>query len=248
MILPTVTWGAPGGPRALLVHGLSSESGSWWRLADALVDDGWHVTAVDLRGHGTASRADSYALADYAGDLPREGWDLVLGHSLGGAVSVLAAQGPGFASRLVLIDPVLEVPAALWDETVADQVSELELTEESLAALKPHWDERDRAAKLAGVRAVHPDAVSRTFTDSGAWDVRVEAERLTVPTLIVSGDPEVYTMLAPETAARVAENPLVDYLVVPGTGHAPHRDRPEETLRTIRGWLAGPEPSGLLGR
>jgi pimeloyl-ACP methyl ester carboxylesterase len=239
MIVPTVTWGAGGDPRALLVHGLSSESGSWWRLALALVEDGWHVTAVDLRGHGTAARADSYALADYAGDLPREYWDLVVGHSLGGAVSVLATQESGFASRLVLIDPVLQVSDEVWNETIADQVSELSLTEESVAALKPHWDERDRAAKLAGVRAVHPDAVSRTFTDSVTWDVRAEAERLTVPTLIVSGDPDVYSMLTPETASRVAKNPLVDYRVIPGTGHSPHRDRPDETLRAIREWLLG---------
>lgn len=232
-------WGAVGGPRALLVHGLSSESGSWWRLAPALVDDGWHVTAVDLRGHGASPRADSYTLADYAGDLAREEWDLVLGHSLGGAVSVLAAQESGFTSRLVLIDPVLDVPTALWDETIADQVSELDLTEESIAALKPHWHESDRAAKLAGVRAVHPEAVSRSFTDSGAWDVRAEAKRLSVPTLIVSGDPEEYTMLAPETAAQVRANPLVDYVVIPGTGHSPHRDRPEETLEAIREWLLG---------
>lgn len=238
MTLPTVTWGVADGPRALLVHGLSSESGSWWRLAHALADDGWHVTAVDLRGHGTAARADSYTLPDYAGDLPRQGWDLVVGHSLGGAATVLAAQRPGFSNRLVLLDPVLHVPAELWEETVADQLSELELTAESIAALKPHWHERDWAAKLEGVRAVHPDAVSRTFTDSGTWDVRAEAAALAVPTLIVSGDPEVYTMLAPQTASRVAENPLVDYVVVPGAGHSPHRDRPDETIAVIREWLA----------
>lgn len=238
MILPTVTWGTPGGPRALLVHGLSSESGSWWRVADALADDGWHVTAVDLRGHGTAPRADSYRLADYAGDLPVEGWDLVVGHSLGGAATVVAAQQAGFAERLVLIDPVLEVPAAIWEETIADQVSELELTAESIAALKPHWDARDQNAKLEGVRAVHPEAVSRTFTDDGRWDVVAPASALTVPTLVLSGDPAVFTMLDPTTAATVAENPLVDYVVVAGTGHSPHRDRPEDTLAALRDWLA----------
>lgn len=236
-MLPTVTWGDPGDRRALLVHGLSSESGSWWRLGPALADDGWHVTAVDLRGHGTAARADSYRLADYAGDLPVEGWDLVVGHSLGGASTVLAAQHPGFAERLVLIDPVLEVPAEVWDETIADQVSELELTEESIAALKPHWDARDQDAKLVGVRAVHPDAVTRTFTDDGSWDLVAEATALTVPTLMVSGDPAVFTMLDPATAATVSANPLVDYVIVEGTGHSPHRDRPEETLTAIREWL-----------
>jgi pimeloyl-ACP methyl ester carboxylesterase len=27
--------------------------------------------------------------------------------------------------------------------------------------------------------------------------------------------------------------------VIPGTGHSPHRDRPEETLEAIREWLLG---------
>lgn len=237
MRLPSTNWGVPGGPRALLVHGLSSEAGSWWRLGPALAGDGWHVTAVDLRGHGTAERADSYRLSDYAGDLPVSGWDVVIGHSLGGASTVLAAQQPGFSARLVLIDPVLEVPEGLWEETIAEQVAELDLDEESIARLKPHWDEGDRAAKLAGVRAVHPEAVSRTFTDEGRWDVVTEARALSVPTLIVSGDPTVYTMLDPATAHLVAQNPLVEYRIIPGTGHSPHRDRPLETITAIREWL-----------
>lgn len=237
MLLPETTWGPPGGRRALLVHGLSSERGSWWRLAPALVEDGWHVTAVDLRGHGSADRADSYRLADYAADLPVSDWDAVIGHSLGGAATVLAAGQRGFAERLVLIDPVLEVPADVWEETIADQESELALTEESISSLKPHWDERDRAAKLAGVRAVHPEAVRRTFTDDGRWDIVEQAVALDVPALVVSGDPQVYSMLDPATAARLVANPLVEYRVIPGTGHAPHRDRPAETLEAIREWL-----------
>jgi len=224
--------------RALLVHGLSSESGSWWRVSAALESDGWDVTAVDLRGHGTAPRADSYRLADYAGDLPGGDWDLVIGHSLGGAASVVAAQRPGFARMLVLLDPVLDVPVADQAEIMADQVSELAYTEESIARDKPHWDERDRRAKLAGVRAVDPAAVTRTFTDTGRWDVTAEARALGIRTVVLSGDPAVYTMLDPALAAElVAANPNIEYVVIPGTGHSPHRDRPEETLAAIRSFL-----------
>lgn len=222
---------------ALLVHGLSSDSESWWRVADALEADGWDVATVDLRGHGFGARAETYALTDYARDLD-DGWDLVVGHSLGGAASVLAAQRPRFTKLLVLLDPVLDVPVDEEAAIIADQVAELDYTEESLALDKPHWHENDRAAKLAGVRRVDPFAVTRTFTDTGRWDVTAQARALRMPTLVLSGDPAVYTMLDPALAADlVADNPNISYVVVPGTGHAPHRDRPDETLAALRSFL-----------
>ncbi|MEO8510176.1 MAG: alpha/beta fold hydrolase [Chloroflexota bacterium] len=35
-------------PTVLLVHGITASSGTWWRVAPALVDAGWQVLAVDL--------------------------------------------------------------------------------------------------------------------------------------------------------------------------------------------------------
>ena len=217
---------------ALLVHGLSSDSESWWRVAAALEKDGWDVATVDLRGHGFGARAESYALTDYARDLD-DGWDLVIGHSLGGAVSVLAAQRPRFTKALVLLDPVLDVPVDQAEPIMAEQVAELSFTKESLARDKPHWHKKDRASKLAGIQRVDPHVVTRTFTATGRWDVTTEARDLTIPTLILSGDPAVYTMLDPELARSLP----VDYVVIEGAGHSPHRDRPEQTLEAIRSFL-----------
>jgi pimeloyl-ACP methyl ester carboxylesterase len=46
-------------------------------------------------------------------------------------------------------------------------------------------------------------------------------------------------MVPTESAqSLVASNPNVAYVVVPGSGHSPHRDRPEETLSLLRDWLA----------
>lgn len=224
--------------RALLVHGLSSASGSWWFIRGELESDGWDVTTVDLRGHGAAAHPGRYSLADYASDLPTTSWDLVIGHSLGGAAVVLAAQDPAFAERLILLDPVLDVPEEQFDAILADQLDELSLTEQSIAELKPQWHERDRAEKLAGVRATDATVVERTFTDTGRWDVRAEAAALAVPTLILGGDPEVYSMLSAEDAsALVAANPLITFRTVPGAGHSPHRDDPYATIAAIRDWL-----------
>ena len=96
--LPRCAWGDPASARcALLVHGLGSNGALMWRFGSALADDGWHAVAVDLRGHGTAPRTLDYTIAAYAADLgatraaPDAPWDLVIGHSLGGAASTVAA-------------------------------------------------------------------------------------------------------------------------------------------------------------
>jgi len=234
MKLPRHEWSTTGERRALLVHGLNGTGQTWWRVAESLAAAGWRVTTVDLRGHGAAEPGDDLALSSYAADLPRDNWDLVVGHSLGGASSVLASLEPGFTRALVLLDPVLFVDAAERDEIIADQLAELELTEQSLATSKPHWHSLDVAHKVAGVKLSSARTARGSFDDNPDWNVIAQTTALSVPTLILSGDPAVYTMLEPATAAAIVEaNPLVTYEVVPGTGHSPHRDDFEATMAAL---------------
>jgi len=239
LVLPQRHWGAADAPRrALLVHGLTSSGATWWRVGESLAADGWHVTAVDLRGNGDAPTADAYDFAAYARDLPGEGWDVVIGHSLGGAVATLAGATPGFARRIVLLDPALALPAADLDGLLAGELGELALDEAGFRALRPTWHPLDIALKAAATAQATSDMVERTIAQNTPWDVLREARSLAVPTLLVGGDHEVYSMVPTETAhALVESNPRIEYVVVAGSGHSPHRDRPEETLRLLRDWL-----------
>ena len=97
-------------PLAVLVHGVTSSSRTWWRVGPALAGRGFRVVAVDLRGHGASPRTvAALALADLAADVAGtvEGpVELPVGHSLGALVSLeLVGRRPGFARRLVLEDP-----------------------------------------------------------------------------------------------------------------------------------------------
>lgn len=79
------------GPRRIaLVHGLSGDGALWRGLTERVVDGGAAtVTTVDLRGHGASDRSDVYTVEAFADDLVETlpaGLDLVVGHSLGGAV------------------------------------------------------------------------------------------------------------------------------------------------------------------
>ncbi|MBT2498023.1 alpha/beta hydrolase [Agromyces sp. ISL-38] len=227
-------------PRVLLIHGLSSSPAGLWRVRHWLEDAGWTTEAIALRGHGGQRAAVDYALPSYASDLAPTGpWDAVVAHSLGAsAATLVAAADPGWAARLVLFEPVWRIPAEEEPTIIADQRAELALTRPQLEAEKPHWDPRDIDAKLASIAQVDPEAVTRTFTDTGRWDLTDAAGRLGIPTLVVSGDPQVYTMLDPADAAAIAKRaPLVDYRVVPGAGHSPHYDAPDATRELMLSWL-----------
>jgi pimeloyl-ACP methyl ester carboxylesterase len=228
--------------RALLIHGLSSSPDGWWRVREWLSDAGWQTETIALLGHGGRGPAPRYALEDdvrAATALPRP-HDLVVAHSLGGSIAtVITADDPGWATRLVLLDPVWYVPAEQLPAVAADQAGDLDLTEQSLRAAKPHWDEQDLAAKVAAIRAVDPAAVRRTFADPDRWDLREVARDIRVPTLVLGGDPEIYTMLEPSDGYEVSEDALdMDYRVVPGAAHSPHRDAPDETRGLLMEWLA----------
>src|SRR5262249_11181288 len=60
-------WGT-GDRTAVLIHGITSDSGSWWRFGPDLAARGYHVLAPDLRGHGLSPRGE-YGPEAWAGDL-----------------------------------------------------------------------------------------------------------------------------------------------------------------------------------
>jgi len=135
------------GRPVVLVHGITESRRTWDPLIAPLIDSGYRVVAVDLRGHGASSRIAPYDLGTMAADLgavlQMEQVDgaLLVGHSLGGAVvSAYAAGGPcrgvinvdqplalsGFRATLQRLRPMLEgdpdefrgAIAAIFDDMV----------------------------------------------------------------------------------------------------------------------------------
>ncbi|GAA1217703.1 alpha/beta hydrolase [Microbacterium maritypicum] len=248
LTLPRISWGSPSASRrALLVHGLGSSGALMWRLGDALADAGWQATAVDLRGHGDAPRSLDYSVAAYGVDLavtlPEGGgaWDAVIGHSLGGAAStVAAASAAEWTRRLVLIDPAIHVDGR--DAAIVRRSQERAFADTRLEVVQqehPHWHPQDQELKVDAVLRASAWAVEQTSAQNQPWDVRAEAARLCVPTHVIGADPAVYSIFTGALADEVlAANPLISLSVVEGAGHSLHRDRPEESVRQLLEALA----------
>lgn len=242
LTLPRLSWGDPHATKhALLVHGLGSNGALMWLYGVALADAGWHATAVDLRGHGRAPRAVDYSIAAYAADLVHtaapdgEPWDLVVGHSLGGAAATSAsAATPAWTRRLVLVDPAIHL--ADHDREVVRTSQERAFADPSEAAVRaehPTWHPNDIELKALSAAQASRWAVEQTSAQNTPWDVRAAAARLTVPTHIIASDPKVYSIFKGALAEEVSRNPVVTMSVVTGAGHSPHRDKPDDTMRHL---------------
>src|SRR4051794_30231219 len=116
MKLHVRTWGdsATADKTAVLLHGITSNAGSWARVASALVERGFACFAPDLRGHGQSAHPETgYALPELVADLGESlpsTPDLLVGHSLGGVLALMAtADGVLRPKRLVLEDPAVQV-------------------------------------------------------------------------------------------------------------------------------------------
>ena len=108
---------AVGGTRGMVcVHGWPAAKEDFADHLDDLasVGDGWHVVALDQRGHGRSDAPagpERYSLQTFAGDVlalaDALGWAtfVLLGHSMGGMVAQVAAlAAPERLDGLVLMD------------------------------------------------------------------------------------------------------------------------------------------------
>ena len=219
-------WGA-GDRVAVLVHGMTTDSGSWWRVGPALADRGYRVLAPDLPGHGRSPRAPEYtlramgtAVADAVPARPA----LAIGHSLGGLV-VAATVDRLKPARAVYVDPPWGPPPG--PEVAAYLRTQPEWTLDQLAAFHPRWP-------AEAVREKHA-ALSR-------WDPRTlqvvrdypGPRHRTVPSLVVAA--ELESMIDDTLAERLRAEGLPVRRVA-GTGHVVHNDDVDGFLSALDGWL-----------
>lgn len=239
--LNRVEWGG-GDRRFLIVHGLGSNAAGWWRVGPALADAGFHVTGVDLRGHGESDSPGDYRVPAYAADLlALDGeWDVVLGHSLGGAAVVQAmTERPDWTPLLILEDPlliILDQDAAV--EYVTTDVGP-EVTLEMVMAGNPSWHPDDARIKLEAQNQAGPEVIANSIVHNPGWNVVGAVAALEVPTLLLGADPELAPLVPPALGTSLAEmNPNIEFHTVPNGSHSMHRDEFDQFMRLVLGFVS----------
>ena len=220
-------WGS-GERVAVLIHGLTSDSRSWWRFGPELAGRGYRVVAVDLPGHGASPRLPEYTvdgLIDSLLDSVPARPALALGHSFGGWVLGLAED------RLAPDRVAYEDPAWPPADPALRPVMEAQRgwTLDQVAAEFPRWPAEARQHKHAAMRDWDP----RTLEIATAH-VPFEPATPARPSLVIV--PDSSWLIPP---GRVAELRSAGHEVriVPGAGHNVHNDDFPAFVAALDGWL-----------
>ncbi len=244
------------GPLVVCVPGMADVRSTYRFLAPALIDAGYRVATMDLRGHGdsdtTFSEYDDDATASDVVALVRHfgaGPAVIIGNSMGAAAAVLAAADePELVSAIVMFGPFVRNPPTPWFARVLM----------TLMLRKP-WGVAAVGAFYRSLNAgtappdlgEHLDRVKASMRRPGAWRAVVRTTKtshatvtprladVTAPTLIAMGekDPD---FADPESEVRfVAEslNGPADVVMVSDAGHYPQAQRPDLVNQAVAGFI-----------
>jgi pimeloyl-ACP methyl ester carboxylesterase len=238
------------GPLALLVHGVTSSSRTWWRVGPALAGRGFRVLGVDLRGHGASPPgAAGLSLADLAADVAETvagPVDLLVGHSLGALVALeLVGARPGFARRLVVEDPPGSGSvdwAALAAGIEADTgraVADPEGLRRELEAANPTWPPGEAERRVADLADCDGRSVAAAVRPGVAFDLAALLARARLPTLLLLAEEALGSNLTGlDRKAAVEAMPDGTTRVLPA-GHSLHREALDPWLAALDAWLPG---------
>lgn len=224
----------PGDGRSLLyLHGLQSAAVTSWRLAEALIADGWHFDALDMPGHGESRwlGANGRALADQEAVDPglyrlesivgvlREAIQqlqlpvapTLVGHSWGAAAALAVASTGMPLERTVLIDPPFLSPVEalqLGEQLVAELRPELADALAEVRTRPDFGDDRDIQAKAIALTQASAHAIRSICQSVRSWSVLDEDEtwrqaREQSPLEVIVGEPVAGSLVGPADVERM---------------------------------------------
>lgn len=245
-------WSTGAGPPILLVHGAMSDHRRW-RIVERLAAHR-SVHAMDRRGRGGSGDADEWSLERETEDVAavvdalaaKAGPVDVLGHSLGGLLSLRAASLTSHMRRLVLYEPaVVETaqPADIVDrmrraldegrdaDVVETMMREVVLMPEAeIVAMKalPSWPTRVATAAT----------LPRELSVDLVWD-RAEGSRLSLPVRVLQGGDSPEFMK--RGCRRVVENvPGAELVVIEGQQHVADQLQPDGFADLVIDFVTAP--------
>lgn len=239
----------------LLLHGVTSDAGTFWRLGPALAAAGRHVVALDLPGHGgTGSWRGEHRFIETARDvigyvaaagLDRPGL-VVLGHSWGGMVTAALPAAGLRPAALILLDPPA-MPVSVMEAMTRDPDEQpgpdIPSTMRRFAEAHPEWAEGDIRAKAEGLARFDREAVRAVLFDNGDWDAGLaslaDPASAGVPVWLIRGTFEWGGLIpdgaVPAIAARIGADHIITIADAP---HSPQRTHIEHLVEAVLRALA----------
>jgi 2-succinyl-6-hydroxy-2,4-cyclohexadiene-1-carboxylate synthase len=243
------------GPRLVMAHGFTQTSRVWAGMDDDLAQD-HEVVTVDMPGHGGSAAVRS-TLVDGALLLGAAGGRAAyLGYSMGARFCLhLALACPHLVDSLVLIsgtagieDPDERLDRCRSDGVLADRLDppagdraaqpvevfvRAWMDNPMFAGIDPGADGFEERLTNTGPGLASSLRRAGTGTQLPLWG---KLGRLAMPVLVITGEDDVkFTGLGRRMVAAIGDGATL--AVVPGTGHAPHLQRPDEVAGLVRSHL-----------
>ena len=244
----------------LLVHGVGARADRWRLNLDGFADAGYHPFAVDLPGHGLASKGDGFthSVPDYAAfaravlaEVGADRWYLV-GTSLGGHIlATVTCQVPERVAGLVLVGTLGITPLGKEArERTAGLIVDAspETVDRKLRTVLHDQSLITDALFREEVRINNSPGAAEAFAQIADYfanhiDDHVVGERLAavcgeVPVLLVWGREDLGFPLAMGEAA-LELLPGSRLAIMDGAAHAPYFERPEAFNEIVTQFFAG---------
>lgn len=244
----------------LLVHGVGARADRWRLNLDGFADAGYHPFAVDLPGHGLASKGDGFthSVPGYAAfaravlaEVGADRWYLV-GTSLGGHIlATVTCQVPERVAGLVLVGTLGITPLGKEArERTAGLIVDAspETVDRKLRTVLHDQSLITDALFREEVRINNSPGAAEAFAQIADYfanhiDDHVVGERLAavcgeVPVLLVWGREDLGFPLAMGEAA-LELLPGSRLAIMDGAAHAPYFERPEAFNEIVTQFFAG---------
>jgi pimeloyl-ACP methyl ester carboxylesterase len=228
---------------------------AWWEPTLARLPAGWRGIAYDMRGRGQTEGPDSdYTMESMAGDLralaDALGLDRfhLVGHSLGSAVAMqVMLESPERVLSLTALAPawVDGMPAA-YNVPAGQQMikDDAALFAQALKALAPTApDDAFWQRLVAEGHKQRIEAALRNLPALVAWQPGDRLRATGVPALVISGPLDPLTGGA--NAARAAEALGARHVVMPGLGHSPNVEAPDQFVALLLEHIGPDREAGL---
>jgi pimeloyl-ACP methyl ester carboxylesterase len=246
----------PDAPRTIvLLHG-NTANAWWWQWVAAELPKDLRLLALDQRGHGDSEwvQPPAYKPHDYAGDLAsfiaeevRGELPIVVGHSMGGVVTLAFAHRYGELARGIVVVDTAVISTRGRDRFLHRLKALPTVVYPDLETAKARFRLMPNEGEIHHDRVLAIAEKSLMPAESGGYTLKFDREssfggdglnvmetirELRLPTLLVRAEKSrIMTQESSEAAA--ASNPRARLVVIAGAHHHVILEKPVEVARVI---------------